>query len=268
MRAGTTQPAPAIIFGGTPNRRVARLQLKVWAHRGANPIEIRDHVANLNLILNGLNPAGVVFDLSSIATPPIGAWDWIGYNCWNEHEVRGSAYFDTDAVNVYYHPTPDVSARCCHHGDMIFLPPGSPLGRLAHEIGHALGLRGDGDGSGVTYDDGHADSHPKPNPFTPDNIMWRGHAVLRYHLTLGQIAWMHGSEQSVLTRLGRQAVRSQLPAWADDAPDRRPEPETRDLETALKARYAAIVSYWDQGRRREGQPGSASAEEFVRLHLR
>ena len=57
-------------------------------------------------------------------------------------------------------------------------------------------------------------------------------------------------------------------AWADDSPDRRPEPETRDLETALTERYAAIVSYWDQGRRPEGQPGSASAEEFVRLHLR
>ena len=152
----------------------ARLQLKAWAHRGANPIEIRDHVANLNLILNGLNPGGVVFDSRSIAKPPESAWDWIGYNCWNEHEVRRSDFFDSDAVNVYYHPTPDVSARCCHGGDMIFLPPASPLGRLAHEIGHALGLRGDGDGSGLTYDDGHADSLPEPNPFTPDKgAGWR-----------------------------------------------------------------------------------------------
>ena len=247
---------------------LARLPLKVWAHRGADPIAIRDHVANLNLILNGLNPAGMVFDLRSVSTPPPEAWELIGHNCWNEHEVRRSEWFDRDAANVYYHPTPDVSARCCHGGDMIFLPAGSPLGRLAHEIGHALGLRGDSDGSNARYDDGHTDSLPSSNPFTEANIMWRGNATLRHHLTLGQIAWMHGSASSILPKLAGQTATDDLPYWTDDGPGRKPKPETRDIETTLAARYEQILDYWDDGRRPEGKPGSTSAEEFVRLHLR
>lgn len=258
--------AHGVVESEAATQRPRRLPLKVWAHRGANAIEIRDHVANVNLILNVLNPAGVVFDLGSIAPPPPEAWELIGHNCWNDHEVRRSRYFEREAVNVYYHSTPDVSARCCQQGDMVFLPPGSPLGRLAHEIGHALGLRGDNDESGLIYDDGHPDVLPEPNPFTPDNIMWRANAVLRHHLTLGQIAWMQGSERSILTRIGKAPVQDALPGWAEDGPRRTPQPKTRDLQTALTERYERMLAYWDEGRRPEGLPGSQSAEEFVRLH--
>ena len=258
--------------GETPDSPIlpplVRLRLKVWAHRGANPIAIRDHVANLNLILNGLNPAGVVFDLQSMAAPPPEAWELIGHNCWNEHEVRRSRYYDPDAVNVYYHAAPDVSARCCLGGDLIFLGPRSPLGRLAHEIGHALGLRGDSDGSNIRYDDGHTDSLVEPNPFSNANIMWRANTTLRSHLTLGQIAWMHGSERSILPRLAGRPTHLTLPAWRDDHADRTPEPETRSIEEALTERYDQMLAYWAEGRRPEGRPGSASAEELIRLHVR
>lgn len=247
---------------------LARAPMRIWAHSRADETAVRDHVANLNLILNGLNPAGIVFDLQEIARPPAEAWEMIGYNCRNEDAVRRSRWFDPQALNVYYHGEPDVAARCCHGGDMIFLGPGSPLGRLAHEAGHALGLRGDGDGSGVRYDDGHADSIDIGNPFTEHNVMWRANATLRSHLTLGQIAWMHGSERSLLVKLAGTAAARRLPFWGDDPDHRRPAPEQSDIEAALRARYERIVAYWDGGRRPEGRPGSASAADFVRLHQR
>ena len=240
--------------------------MRIWAHAAADQRAMRDHVANLNLILNGLNPAGIVFDLQEIARPPAEAWEMIGHDCRNEAAVRRSRWFDPQALNVYYHGDPGAAARCCHGGDMIFLGPGSPLGRLAHEAGHALGLRGGGDGSGVRYDDGHADSIDIDNPFTDQNVMWRANAALRSHLTLGQIAWMHGSERSLLVKLAGTAAAGRLPFWADDPEHRVPEPGQSDIEAALRARYERIVAYWDGGRRPEGRPGSASATDFVRRH--
>jgi hypothetical protein len=151
---------------------------------------------------------------------------------------------------------------------MIYLGPHSPLGRLAHEAGHALGLRGDSDGSGLRYDDGHTDSLEDEAPFSSANVMWRANPILRHHLTLGQIAWMHGSERSVLPRLLGTRPQAMLPFWSDDHPSRRPQPEETDIETALGARYNRMIAYWDGGRRPEGRPGSASREDFVRLHKR
>jgi hypothetical protein len=242
-----------------------RVRLRAWAHLDADHLSIRDQVANVNVIFNGLNPAGVVFDLQDITPLPPEAWEAIGHNCLRENEIRRSAHFEPGSLNVYYHAVPDVAARCCSAGDMIFLGPGSPLGRLAHEAGHALGIRGESDGSGSRYEDGHADSLQTPNPFTDANILWRGNAMLRWRLTLGQIAWMHASERSILK--GRGGRRPFL-YWTDDHPDRRPQHETRDRASALAVRYERMLAYWDDGRRPEGRPGSASAAEFIRRQSR
>jgi hypothetical protein len=247
---------------------LVRIALQVWAHVSNDHDEIRDQIANLNLVFNGLNPAGVVFDLKTIETPPQAAWEQIGHNCRQEDAVRRSEHFDETAVNVYVHGSRGVSARCCSAGDMVFLGPGSPLGRLAHEIGHALGLRGDGDGSGARYDDGHTDSLPAPNPFSNANLMWRAHATLPHHLTLGQMVWIHFSERSILRKLGDPGrAPGGLARWAEDDPGRTPAaPEATDLEAALATRYDQILAYWREGGRPEGRPGSASKADFIRRH--
>ncbi|MEZ5366157.1 MAG: hypothetical protein R2748_28425 [Bryobacterales bacterium] len=242
---------------------LVRLPLQLWMHAGANLAAARDHVANLNLILNGLNPAGIVFDLTAVATPGAAVWERIGHNCRNEHEIRASRWYRPGVLNAYYHAEAGVSARCCLAGDMVFLPPGAALGLLAHEAGHALGLRGDGDGSQDRYDDGHTESLPAPNPFTSANLMWRGEATAAHGLTLGQIVWMHAGPQSIARRNG---VDNPLPCWRDDDRDRAaPEDGSADI---LRRRYRQIVRYWDEGRRPEGRLGSKSEDEFVRLHLR
>jgi len=92
--------------------------------------------------------------------------------------------------------------------------------------------------------------------------------VLRYHLTLGQIAWMQAAERSVLTRLALLPARDDLPGWAEDDPRRKPQPEPRGISAALTARYERMLAYWDRGRRPEGRPGSRSADEFLHLHAR
>jgi hypothetical protein len=104
----------------------------------------------------------------------------IGTGCHLGNAPSSLRWFDPKAVNVYAVPG-NVAENCGHERRAIYLSPGRPLGSLAHELGHALGLHGG-------LECAHADECP--DRFQPDNLMWRGAGILQATITRNQLARM------------------------------------------------------------------------------
>jgi hypothetical protein len=188
-------------------RPLINVPMSIWIVHADAAAKAPDHVANANLIY-GKNKVGVQFvptvrDISGNAT----AAATIGTSCNSIGAIRGSAWYTPKTLNIYYvdevkppselGQPPDSRLRgltCDHFGDghlkgdanILFIAPVANRTTLAHEIGHAFGLR-PGDKGG----------HPNFAPgqvlpgFTETNLMWNGGGDERVELTLGQVFRMN-----------------------------------------------------------------------------
>jgi hypothetical protein len=121
----------------------------------------------------------------------------IGKSCDSIGWIRRSAWYSPHTLNIYYVKNitipPEMASpglqdtpglNCDHFGDgdikgdanITFIGGSANLASLAHEIGHAFGLRPGNQG-------GHTNSL---KGFGPDNVMWGGGSPTRSHFSLGQ----------------------------------------------------------------------------------
>jgi hypothetical protein len=171
-----------------------------------------EHLANAGVLYTN-NKVGVVFqpvcrDVTSDATAMaaiasgIGTPDAIGaVACANLAAVQASGKYTPDQLNVYYvkkdfpgrncaiHTTPDVTTTA-GDGNIAYIGsgPGNPpnLATLAHEIGHAFGLR-PADNGPTWQGGGHVNPNGHALPgFNDTNIMWGGGPPTRSRFSLGQ----------------------------------------------------------------------------------
>jgi hypothetical protein len=172
-------------------------------------------IANANLIY-GKNKAGVKFvpTVHDVSGNPTAAAT-IGSSCNAIGAIRRTASLDGNllplytpkTLNIYYvdevKPPPELGLpsgstlrglTCDHFGDghlkgdanILFIASSANRTTLAHEIGHAFGLRPGNQG-------GHPeDAAGKLLPgFDERNLMWSGGGDERNHLTLGQVFRMN-----------------------------------------------------------------------------
>lgn len=248
---------------------------------------VRDHVANLNYLLNGRNGAGIVFD-AELNVIPRDTFERIQLGCRHVEQLKGSPYYAEGRLNVYYHGQsiyrngPALTATCDH--DVIFMRPHASIDTLAHEAGHALGIRAARENG---YDDIAAPAS------WPWNVMQLPSATLRDHFSLGQMYCMRFSPLSFAIRhealgLPNAATPGPLPEipWVFDDASRQPQGDLSDkpvqpglgqvetrqrLARQLEARHDQLCEYWQPSvpggePRPEGELGHADREEFVKLH--
>jgi hypothetical protein len=120
-----------------------------------------------------------------------------GIACLDLAPIQGKPYYTPKTLNVYYVGKPFAGRNCaikrvptiCTSSATAFAPGDANINfigtlhsstTLAHEIGHAYGLR-----------PAICGGHTKPPKFGPDNIMAAGGGDERVSLTLGQVFRMH-----------------------------------------------------------------------------
>jgi len=117
----------------------------------------------------------------------------IGRGCDAIGAIRISAWYTPNRLNIYYvkGPLPQDAPgmNCDHFGDgnirgdanITFIGARANLASLAHEIGHAFGLRTGKEG-------GHTNAL---KGFDENNVMWGGGKPTRSHFSLGQVFRMN-----------------------------------------------------------------------------
>jgi len=122
----------------------------------------------------------VAFNTVSVAT--------IGNGCDAIGAIRISPWYTLNRLNIYYVKGPLLQdtpgLNCDHFGDgnirgdanITFISARANLAALAHEIGHAFGLR-----TGI--EGGHTN---QLKGFDDNNVMWGGGKSTRSHFSLGQ----------------------------------------------------------------------------------
>lgn len=265
------------------------MDVYVCSDSDADLCSVRDHVANLNYLLNGRNGAGIVFDAELRVIPP-DTFERIPLGCPHVEELKESQYYTEGRLNVYYHGQsvyrngPPLSAACDH--DVIFMRPYASIDTLAHEAGHALGIR-------AAKENGYDDDVAPASWYW--NVMQLPGARLAEHFSLGQMYNMRFSELSLATRCpsGSLAASAAVPGapseipWTFDAVARQPRDDgsadcaapgtgqvegRRILVQQLVERHVRLSEYWRPAApglrlRPEGQLGHAGKEDFVRCHL-
>jgi hypothetical protein len=166
--------------------------VSVWIANAAAATQAPLDMANADWIYRK-NKVGVQFvptyrDVSANAT----AVATIGYGCDSIGWIRRSAWYTPNTLNIYYvtdvkppRPWPPSLSgwNCDRFGDgnikgdanITFIGPLANLASLAHEIGHAFGLRPGDQG-------GHTNGL---KGFNKNNVMWSG-SPTRDHFSLGQ----------------------------------------------------------------------------------
>jgi hypothetical protein len=140
-----------------------------------------------------LAPAAAPADVSSNA----GAVATIGQSCDKVADIRASAWYTPNRLNIYYVSKVDPPQgqppagpdgvpgwNCDRWGDanITFISATKAnKATLVHEIGHAFGLR-------PGFQGGHTENEPG---FGPNNVMWGGGSEYRDHFSLGQVFRMH-----------------------------------------------------------------------------
>jgi hypothetical protein len=178
---------------------IINVPVSVWIANAGAAAQAQDDIDNANLIYGQKNKVGVQFvptfhDVSANVT----AVGTIGNWCNAIGAIRGSAWYTPNTLNIYYvndvKPPPSWPAssvpgfNCDRFGDgsiagdanITFI--GTLLGNaatLAHEIGHAFGLRPGNQG-------GHSNDPPGQPGFGNNNVMWAGGLPTRDHFSLGQ----------------------------------------------------------------------------------
>lgn len=166
----------------TPLQPVIVMPVTLWIANNAAAAQATLDLANANL-LYAINKVGVQFNgtvnnisgnagaVNTIGTAPCGA---VG-------AIRGSAFYTANALNIYYVNGAFTGENCARtlpvgDGNISYMGTLANLASLAHEIGHAFGLRPAGSGGHVNTVAG----------FGTNNIMWGGGPPTRDAFTLGQ----------------------------------------------------------------------------------
>jgi hypothetical protein len=183
-------------------RPLIKAPVSIWILNAGAAADAPDDIANANRIYK-MNKVGVKFipsfhDVSSNQTAAAA----IGNSCDAISAIRASSWYTPKTLNIYYvneiKPPPEFppntsipGLNCDHFGDghlngdadITFIAPRPLANRasLAHEIGHAFGLRPGSQG-------GHVNGL---NGFDQKNLMWGGGGPDRDHLTLGQVFRMN-----------------------------------------------------------------------------
>lgn len=168
----------------------------------------------------GVLLAGFATDLSGDST----AVSTIGSACDKVASIQSSSWYTPGRLNVYY-----VSGVAGGDGgtglqcsdapragpNIIFIGSAASASTLAHEIGHAYGLRPTGSG-------GHTNLFNPPQ-FSSSNIMWAGGGSGRDYFSLGQVFRMNVHPSSMLN------VNCE-PPWSTDPADCERRAPTRYCE--------------------------------------
>jgi hypothetical protein len=158
--------------------------------------EAIDHMANANLLFEK-NKVGVQFKprfrmVSAEATrTTIEAGFKIldgdhSYKCLNIRNVQRSGAYIRNTLNVYYINQGATGRNCAitrggGDGNITYIGTLANRATLAHEFGHAFGLR-----------PGDAGGHTEENPdFSSGNIMNAGGSARRHHFSAGQVFRMN-----------------------------------------------------------------------------
>jgi hypothetical protein len=171
--------------------------VSVWIANAAAEVRSLLDLANATWIY-AQNKVGVQFvptyhlvygDPNAVAT--------IGKSCDSIGWIRRSAWYTPHTLNIYYvhkiTPPPELASpgvqdvpglNCDHFGDGVikgdanitFIGGSANLATLAHEVGHAFGLR-------LGKEGGHTNGL---KGFDKNNVMWGGGSPTRSHFSLGQ----------------------------------------------------------------------------------
>jgi hypothetical protein len=177
--------------------------LSVWIANAAVAAQAPLDIANAIWIYRK-NKVGVQFvPTYHLVSPDPRAVATIGKSCDSIGWIRRSPWYTPNTLNIYYvqnvTPPPELALRgatdlpglnCDRFGDgnikgdanITFIGGRANLAALAHEIGHAFGLRPGNQG-------GHT-NEPPGDPalvgFDSNNVMWAGGLGTRSHFSLGQ----------------------------------------------------------------------------------
>jgi hypothetical protein len=165
-----------------PLQPVLSMPVSVWVANGGAVAQAVNDIANANLLYRQ-NKIGVQFAATqnnvsgnAAAVATIGA-----ASCGAVGAIRASAWYTANALNIYYVNGGFTGENCARtipvgDGNISYLGTIANLASLAHEIGHAFGLRPAGSG-------GHTNTVAG---FGNNNIMWGGGPPGRDHFSLGQ----------------------------------------------------------------------------------
>ena len=165
----------------TPLAPVLNMPVSVWIANNALAAQAVNDMANANL-LYAQNKIGVQFaptynnvsgNAAAVAT--IG-----NVSCATVAPIQASAFYTPNVLNMYYVNGAFTGGNCARtvpgDANITYLGTTANLATLAHEIGHAFGLRPAAAG-------GHTEGLPG---FGTDNIMQGGGLPTRSHFSLGQ----------------------------------------------------------------------------------
>lgn len=153
----------------------------VLARAGANAAATND-LANADLLYND-NNAGITFngtiqDVSGNANDVNTITRNARCSAANLADLQGSAFYNGNALNVYYVNGAFTAANCVNDRLVVFVGNNANAASLAHEFGHSFSL------FGTTATGGHTNGLPG---FGTDNIMNGGGPATRDHFSVGQV---------------------------------------------------------------------------------
>jgi hypothetical protein len=163
---------------------IINMPVSVWIAdtNAAVAAQAVNDMANANQ-LYAQNKVGVQFQPTfTNVSSNAGAVTTIGTaSCGAVAAIRASAFYSANALNIYYVNGAFTGENCARttpvgDGNISYLGTLANLATLAHEIGHALGLRPAGSG-------GHTNTVAG---FGTNNVMWGGGIAARDHFSLGQ----------------------------------------------------------------------------------
>ena len=268
---------------------IIEVPVHVWVLHPDGMERARLEVANATLIYRQ-NKVGVQFrpEFHNISKEPE-AVDKIGSWCTALFRgIQNSLWYRENTLNIYYvdvvrprgEPVapgwncdrfPDENAKHDANISYIGVNSNSNLASLAHEIGHALGLRPGVEGGHTELD---------PDFITQNNVMFGGGDSMRSHFSLGQVFRMNTQKDrwggTMLIKNGLRPgperecpplkTSSTCPLLALDwvRPPYRWWGKKQALANWLEARYDQLV---EQSKTISYAPITVSKEQFLQLYL-
>lgn len=182
---------------------VIPVPVNVWTASNADEQRARRHMAVANRLYQK-NKVGIRFEPVYRRAPNNLLEGLAADRCRGVETVRSSSFYTANALNVYYVDSA-VSGRNCAiretppdcqtakafpaaDGNITYIGSDATVTTLAHEFGHAFGLR-------PSHCGGHTNPEETPElgppAGAPDNIMWAAGGEERTHFTLGQVFRMN-----------------------------------------------------------------------------
>jgi hypothetical protein len=190
---------PQQVCGSSASLNVAleerrKVVVDVWVRSTELLSMAKDEVVNADWVLDR-NLTGLALAVRKLEVLP--ATEVMPEGCKEANsQTTANQFFDPKVLNIYY----GVGDNSTCKQPVIFInESGQLLGDLAHEMGHALGLK-KSDHENV-YPQGHTNDAKGKSVagFDCNNTMWRNSLILDHSLSLGQSFWMNFSESSFAT---------------------------------------------------------------------